>query len=87
MKRYLFALLSAVLLLLATARSAITAQSREVAGMAIGAAGTLASLLVVIYTGVYIEGLTALAAWAAVGIGIAPFVTTRRATAVANAPA
>lgn len=64
----------ALLLLLMTARGAIALPSREEAGIAIGAVGTLAAFLVVIYTGVYIEGLTALAAWVAIGLGAASFV-------------
>jgi hypothetical protein len=62
-----------LLLLGGLIRRAIAAESPEAAALAAGSAGALAAFLVVMSTGVYIEGLTALAAWIVIGLGVARF--------------
>jgi O-antigen ligase len=69
---------SALLMLLGgLARRALLTTAPERAGPAIGACGALASFIVIIFTAVYIEGLTALALWVIVGLGVAQFASTR----------
>jgi hypothetical protein len=70
------ALYAAGLILLAggLARRALFTTDRTRAGIAIGAAGTLGAYVVVLFAGTYDEGLTALAAWLIVGLGVAQFV-------------
>jgi len=43
------------------------------AALAIGAAGTLVSMLVLFFVGDYVEGLPALAGWLLVGLGVGQF--------------
>jgi hypothetical protein len=62
-----------LLLLAALARRAIAAATPRAAAVAAGSAGALAAFMLVIATGVYIEGLTALATWLVVGLGIERF--------------
>lgn len=68
---------SALMLLYGLARRAAFTGSRESAGVAMGAAGALAAFLILMSTGVYIEGLTALAAWMLVGLGVSQFAGPR----------
>ena len=62
-------------LLVSLAVAAIRSRSREISAPAIGAVGALASMLVSFYTGLYIEGLIALAGWILVGVGMNGLVT------------
>ena len=67
--------------LVALARRAVATTHRTDAGLAIGACGSFAVFLVVIWTGVYIEGLPALAAWIILGVGSAALLRVERADA------
>jgi len=66
---------SLLLLLLGIARRALITVDRSRATVGIGAAAALASYLVTLNSAVYIEGLTAMAAWTVVGLGVAQFAT------------
>jgi hypothetical protein len=68
-----------VALLAGLLRRAILTRDRERAGMAAGAAGAVAALGILLFTATYDEGLTALATWMIVGLGIAQFVRPNRA--------
>jgi hypothetical protein len=61
------------LLLAGLAWRAIRTPDPVRAGLAIGASGVLAGMMVLFYFGTYIEGLTALASWILVGLGVAQF--------------
>lgn len=63
------------LLLVGLARRASVTAERSRATVGIGAAATLASYLVLLNSALYIEGLTAMAAWTVVGLGVAQFAT------------
>src|SRR3954469_23214783 len=62
-----------LLLLGGLARRAIAAATPEAAALAAGSAGALVAFVVMIATGVYIEGLTAVASWIVIGLGVARF--------------
>ena len=64
-------------------RAAVTPDPAR-AGPAIAAAGALVSYVVVLYPSNAFDGFTALAAWLLAGIGIAPFLVPRPATAPAS---
>jgi len=66
---------SLVLLLIGIGRRAWVTADRSQATLGIGAAATLASYLVLLNSALYIEGLTAMAAWTVVGLGVAQFAT------------
>ena len=55
-------------------RRSLTTRDRTRAGLAMGAAGTLAAYMVLLFAAPYDEGLTALVAWIIVGLGVAGFV-------------
>ena len=63
------------LLLVGIARRAWLTVDRSRATVGIGAAAALASYMVMLNSAVYIEGLTAMAAWTVVGLGVAQFAT------------
>jgi hypothetical protein len=69
-----------VLLLAGIARRTIATRDPGLAGLGMGAAGALATWLVSLMTGVYVEGLPALAVWIMVGVGAAGFVSQHRRT-------
>ncbi|MEX2196002.1 MAG: O-antigen ligase family protein [Thermoleophilaceae bacterium] len=71
----LFAL-AVVGLLTGLVRRSIFATDRQRAGLAIGGAGAMAALGIIMFSGMYVEGLTALAAWMLVGLGVAQFTST-----------
>ena len=62
-------------------RRAVATSDPARAGPALAAAGALASYIVVLYPSNAFDGYTALAAWLLAGVGIAPFLADRRATA------
>jgi hypothetical protein len=65
----------AMLMLFASlVRAAVLTRSREAAVIGIGAAGTMASLLVSLWTGLYIETTAVLAGWMVIGLGLSYFV-------------
>jgi hypothetical protein len=68
-----------VALLAGLLRRAILTRDRERAGMAGGAAGAVAALGILLFTGTFDEGLTALATWMIAALGIAQFVRPNRA--------
>jgi hypothetical protein len=55
------------------ARRAVWTLSADRATIAVGAAGTLAALMVMFISRLYIESLASLAAWIIIGLGIAQF--------------
>lgn len=59
-------------------RSLVTIDRRQAALGAAGA-GALASFMLVMWTGDYVEGLPAFTAWTIIGLGLAQFATARRA--------
>ncbi len=61
-------------LLVASLRSS----SGEAAALGMGAAGTLASMLVSFYTGLYIEAAPIVGAWLIIGVGVSYFVSRPR---------
>ena len=63
-----------VLLLGGLVRHAVATADPRRAGLAIGAAGTLAAFMVLLFAALYDEGLTALATWIVVGLGVGQFV-------------
>lgn len=63
-----------VLLLGGLVRHAVATSDPRRAGLAMGAAGTLAAFMVLLSAALYDEGLTALAAWIVVGLGVGQFV-------------
>lgn len=71
--------IAALLLLFAQlARAALGAARRVDAGLAIGAAGTLAAFIVAMAIRVYVDDVLVLGAWLPIAIGVAPFVSARR---------
>ncbi len=58
-------------------RAAVMTRERQFAGTAIAAAGALVALMIELGTGDYIEGFPALAVWMVLGLGLAPFLTSR----------
>jgi O-antigen ligase len=70
-----------LLLLYGLAYRALATVDPAKAGVAIGACGALTAFLVMCGTGIYIEGLPALAVWMLVGIGVGQFTTPDRAPA------
>jgi hypothetical protein len=68
-----------ILLLYGLARRAIDTYERAKAGLAIGAAGTLATMSVLFFIGFYGIGRPALAGWIMVGIGVSQFALLNRA--------
>jgi len=71
---------AAILALLARmAVGSMRTLSREGAALAFGACGTLASMLVSFYTGLYIEVPAVLAGWLVVGLGLSHLVTREAA--------
>lgn len=67
--------LTIIALLVGIARRSIFATERRRAGLGLGAAGALAALGIIMFSGMYVEGLTALAAWMVVGLGIGQFTS------------
>jgi O-antigen ligase len=75
-------------LLVSLAVASARSRSREAAALGMGACGTLASVLVSFYTGLYIEVIPIASAWLIVGVGLSYFVARRRPEdAPAPAPA
>jgi hypothetical protein len=72
-----------VALLVGLVRRAVVTVDRHRAGLGIGAAGALVALAALMFSGVFIIGLTALAAWLLIGLGVAQFTSPpdERATA------
>lgn len=58
--------------------SAVKVADREAAGAGMGAAGTLVSTVVILYSGMYVEDLITLGAWLIVGVGIGSLLMARR---------
>jgi hypothetical protein len=69
-----------LLLLFGLARSALLSADREKAGVAIGACGALTAFVVMSATGLYLEGLPALAVWIVVGLGVGQFTRPERSS-------
>ena len=67
---------SLLMLLGGMMRRGLTSPNRQRAGICIGAVGSLVALMVLMVTGLYVEGLPALAAWLIVGVGLAQFTST-----------
>ena len=63
-------------LLVGTAVRALRSVTPETASLAIGGCGSLAALLVLFYSGLYIEGMPIVSGWLLVGLGVAA-VTVR----------
>lgn len=76
-----------LLLLAGLARRAWATSDPARATLGIGAAATLASYLTLLTSALYIEGLTAMAAWTVVGLGVAQFAALEAGRAPAAAPA
>ena len=77
----------ALLALLARlAVASVRTRSTEAAAIGIGACGTLVSMLVSFYTGLYIEVLPILAGWMVVGVGLSYFVAREAKSVPAEAP-
>lgn len=68
-------------LALALIRRAVLTPDPARAGPALAAAGAMVSYVVVLYPSNAFDGYTALAAWLLAGVGIAPFLAERTATA------
>lgn len=68
---------ASLLLLYGLVSRALRAPDGRAAAMAIGAAGAFTAFLLVMVSGLFIEGLPALAAWMLVGLGIAHFATPK----------
>lgn len=71
---FIFALLA---LLAGLIVGGVTTRSPDAATFGAGAAGTLVALMVMLFSGYYIERPQALAAWIVIGIGAAHFTTIR----------
>lgn len=69
--------LALVVLLAGLARRAVSTLDPGAATIAIGSAGTLMALIVLEGAGAFIDGLPALAAWIAIGLGLAQFQMNR----------
>jgi|tagenome__1003787_1003787.scaffolds.fasta_scaffold20950772_2 hypothetical protein len=74
-------IVAALLLLGGLVRRSVLTADPQRAALAIGAAGTLVSMLVLFFTADYVEGLPALAGWMIVGLGMAQFASGSRAEA------
>ncbi len=61
-------------LILSLAVAAARTPSREAAALGMGACGTLVSMLVSFYSGLYIESLPVISGWLVVGLGLSYFV-------------
>lgn len=65
-----------LLLLGGLARRALVGLDPDRVGLAIGACGSMVSMLVLFFIGTYIEGVPVLAGWTAVGLGLSQFTST-----------
>jgi hypothetical protein len=74
----IFLIFALGLLLVGLMRRAVWTKSPERAAVAIGAAGTLAALMLMFVTRLYIESLASLSAWLIVGLGVAQFTRVER---------
>ena len=68
-----FLIAALAVLLAGLARRAVWTLSGERATIAVGAAGTLAALMMMFVSRLYIESLASLAAWIIIGLGVAQF--------------
>lgn len=68
---FLIYALALLLLVAGLAARALSSAHRLQAGLAIGGVGALASLMVLFYSGLYVEGATVVAAWLLVAMGMA----------------
>lgn len=63
-------------LLAGLVRRTLFTTDRQRAGLGIAGSGALGSMAVLMFSGMYIEGLTALTAWLLVGLGVAQFTSS-----------
>ena len=68
--------LALLFLLAGMALRALRSTAPESASLAIGGSGSLAALLILFYSGTYIEGMPIVASWLMVGLGVAAVTTS-----------
>jgi O-antigen ligase len=76
-----------VLILVRLCWSAVRSRDPESAALGIGAAGALGSMIVVLYTGMYLETVLVLGPWIAIGVGAGILIRRESAALPARGPA